>query len=48
MVKLILPDHLITDIEPHLPSDIDVVEVDVKAISMVMPVIQKFMSMDFT
>ncbi|MEH2395600.1 MAG: hypothetical protein V7K21_29420 [Nostoc sp.] len=28
MVKLILPDHLITDIEPHLPSDIDVVEVD--------------------
>jgi phosphoglycerate dehydrogenase-like enzyme len=28
MVKLILPDHLIADIEPHLPSDIDVVEVD--------------------
>ncbi|MEH2462766.1 D-2-hydroxyacid dehydrogenase [Nostoc sp.] len=28
MVKLILPDHLITDIKPHLPSDIDVVEVD--------------------
>ncbi|WP_152588097.1 D-2-hydroxyacid dehydrogenase [Nostoc sphaeroides] len=28
MVKLILPDHLIADIEPHLPSGIDVVEVD--------------------
>ncbi|WP_392535104.1 D-2-hydroxyacid dehydrogenase [Nostoc sp. C117] len=28
MVKLILPDHLIADIEPHLPSNIDVVEVD--------------------
>lgn len=28
MVKLILPDHLIADIQPHLPSDIDVVEVD--------------------
>ncbi len=28
MLKLILPDHLITDIEPHLPSNIDVVEVD--------------------
>jgi phosphoglycerate dehydrogenase-like enzyme len=28
MVKLILPDHLIADIEPHLPDDIDVVEVD--------------------
>ncbi|HYX16960.1 MAG TPA: D-2-hydroxyacid dehydrogenase [Nostoc sp.] len=28
MVKLILPDHLIADIRPHLPSDIDVVEVD--------------------
>ena len=27
-MKLILPDHLIADIEPHLPSDIDVVEVD--------------------
>jgi hypothetical protein len=26
-VKLILPDHLIADIEPHLPSN-DVVEVD--------------------
>jgi phosphoglycerate dehydrogenase-like enzyme len=28
MVKLILPDHLISDIRPHLPDDIDVVEVD--------------------
>ncbi|QLE49556.1 D-2-hydroxyacid dehydrogenase [Nostoc sp. C057] len=28
MVKLILPDHLIADIEPYLPPDIDVVEVD--------------------
>ncbi|MEH1812060.1 MAG: D-2-hydroxyacid dehydrogenase [Nostoc sp.] len=28
MVKLILPDHLIADIEPRLPSNIDVVEVD--------------------
>lgn len=28
MVKLILPDHLIADIEPHLPSDINVVQVD--------------------
>ncbi|MEH2160750.1 MAG: D-2-hydroxyacid dehydrogenase [Nostoc sp.] len=28
MVKLILSDHLIADIKPHLPSDIDVVEVD--------------------
>ncbi|MEA5628047.1 D-2-hydroxyacid dehydrogenase [Nostoc sp. UHCC 0251] len=28
MVKLILPDHLIADIQPHLPSDIDVVQVD--------------------
>lgn len=27
-MKLILPDHLIADIRPHLPSDIDVVEVD--------------------
>lgn len=27
-MKLILPDHLIPDIEPLLPSDIDVVEVD--------------------
>lgn len=27
-MKLILPDHLIADIEPHLPSNIDVVEVD--------------------
>ena len=27
-MKLILPDHLIADSEPHLPSDIDVVEVD--------------------
>ncbi|MBN3951025.1 MAG: D-2-hydroxyacid dehydrogenase [Nostoc sp. NMS7] len=28
MVKLILADHLIANIEPHLPSDIDVVGVD--------------------
>ncbi|MEH1841307.1 MAG: D-2-hydroxyacid dehydrogenase [Nostoc sp.] len=28
MVKLILSDHLIADIKPHLASDIDVVEVD--------------------
>ncbi|WP_242055089.1 hypothetical protein [Nostoc flagelliforme] len=28
IVKLILLDHLIADIEPHLPSNIDVVEVD--------------------
>ncbi|MEA5603855.1 D-2-hydroxyacid dehydrogenase [Nostoc sp. UHCC 0252] len=27
-MKLILPDHLIADIRPHLASDIDVVEVD--------------------
>ncbi|MFN6464405.1 MAG: D-2-hydroxyacid dehydrogenase [Nostoc sp. DedVER02] len=27
-MKLILPDHLIGDIRPHLPSDINVVEVD--------------------